>query len=159
MKQPDEIKKLLTCPWCGEQMRFDGDSVHVWYQCDNCWANSPKARRVWKNEKSNKENWNKNKANALLLIRKSEAKKSRWISVEERLPEGNADVIVYIQHPISGHCWMKIAHHVSEMGLDECVDDEWWLDGSGETVSYVTHWMPMPEPPKEEPHEENPHTL
>ena len=23
----------------------------------------------------------------------------------------------------------------------------------------VTHWMPLPEPPKEEPHEENPHTI
>lgn len=75
--------------------------------------------------------------------------KPRWISVEERLPECNDDVLVFVQHPISGHCWMQTAHHVSTIGMDECEDDEWWLSGTGETVSFVTHWMPLPESPKE----------
>jgi hypothetical protein len=73
----------------------------------------------------------------------------KWISVEERRPEGNDDVLVFVQHPISGHCWTQIAHRLSAMAMDECDEhDEWWLDGSGETVRYITHWMPLPEPPE-----------
>jgi hypothetical protein len=75
---------------------------------------------------------------------------NRWISVEERLPEDNQNVIVFVQHPISGHHWLQIAHMLRAMGMDECQDDEWWIDSTGEVVYYITHWMPLPEPPKED---------
>lgn len=74
----------------------------------------------------------------------------RWISVEERLPEDDQNVIVFVQHPISGHHWLQIAHMLRAMGMDECQDDEWWVDSTGEVVYYITHWMPLPEPPKED---------
>ena len=156
MKQPDEIKKLLTCPWCGEQMRFDGDSVHVWYKCDNCLAISPKARRLWDDSKTNQVNWIENKNRALFLIERSNAKSSRWIPVEERLPpvagiygsgyEYSEDLIVYdgLRRRVAYYC------HTTELWVDSRYEDD---------TFEVTHWMPLPEPPKEEPHEENPNTL
>ena len=60
----------------------------------------------------------------------------RWISVEERLPEHMDDVLTWVRGLVEIGCYDE---------NDEC----WELytcvgDGS------VTHWMPLPEPPKEE---------
>lgn len=138
--------ELLTCPWCGEQMRFDGDSVHVWYKCDNCLAISPKARRLWDDSKTNQENWNENKNRALFLIERSNEKSSRWISVEERLPEADkryggyeysAELLVYdgLRRRAAYYC------HTSGVWYDSRYEDD---------TFEVTHWMPLPEPPKED---------
>ena len=63
-----------------------------------------------------------------------------WISVKDRLPEEKVNCIVYYQHAY-------------------CDNDGYWAIGicfyDGEKfqmgLSYkVTHWMPLPEPPKEE---------
>lgn len=63
-----------------------------------------------------------------------------WISVDDRLPEEKADCIVYYQHAY-------------------CDNDGYWAIGicfnDGEKFQLgpaykVTHWMPMPEPPKGE---------
>ena len=38
------------CPYCGETMDFDADSVHIWMKCNNCLASSPKLYRPdWRN--------------------------------------------------------------------------------------------------------------
>ena len=79
---------FLTCPWCGEQMRFDADSAHCWYKCDNCLATSPKAKRMWDNGKTNRENWNENENRALSLVERSNAKSSHWMPPPEP-PEEN----------------------------------------------------------------------
>lgn len=60
----------------------------------------------------------------------------RWIPVEEQLPEKDGYVLVYRQnHP--GCSW----------------DLLYWYGGgwaaSNQTAKSVTHWMPLPEPPKE----------
>lgn len=34
--------ELPKCPYCGEMMRFDADSVHVWMKCENCLSCGPK---------------------------------------------------------------------------------------------------------------------
>lgn len=64
----------------------------------------------------------------------------RWISVEERLPE---DVItswlIYANGDIETACWTH-----DKYGL------AWWFFVDGEYAIGVTHWMPLPEPPKEE---------
>ena len=111
MKTPEEIKKGLECctgkPKCGECTYND---------CENCSALP---------------------ADALAHIQQLEAQIPKWISVEERLPDGPGEVLVV---------------------LHGCVVEAWYCgDGEFETGSGlvlrndgVTHWMPLPEPPKEE---------
>lgn len=63
--------------------------------------------------------------------------RTRWIPVSERLPEIETEVIVF-----SG-LLMWIAFLTKEK--------VWEIVGHDETYdqSLVTHWMPLPEPPKE----------
>lgn len=74
-----------------------------------------------------------------------------WISVGERLPDTDGDYIVYAQDegslPNEG-IWYEnivvIAYYRS---------GEWfWYDGIDEYEinEIVTHWMPLPEPPRME---------
>jgi Protein of unknown function (DUF551) len=70
-----------------------------------------------------------------------------WISVEERLPEREKEVIIYEKYtsiPIiawlswSGN-WHSSKDHLSING-DGSIDDN--IENK-----FVTHWMPLPEPP------------
>lgn len=61
---------------------------------------------------------------------------SRWISVEEGLPEHMDDVLVWVGGLVEVGCYDE---------SNECWELYTYVgDGS------VTHWMPLPEPPKEE---------
>lgn len=63
----------------------------------------------------------------------------RWISVEEKLPEDYEDVVIIMRNGASS--WYRVAYR--EYGG--------WSFGGGRRVNdEVTHWMPLPEPPKEE---------
>lgn len=68
---------------------------------------------------------------------------ARWIPVTERLPEDREErVLVKLTDPNS-------IMGTPSMDTDRYVIDEWVRYGD-----FVTHWMPLPEPPKEDPHGE-----
>lgn len=81
---------------------------------------------------------------ALAYIQQLEAAQPKWISVEERLPDDRGNFITKI------HCdngdWI-------EMNTFDYMEKEWWHDAVDrivEATEFVTHWMPLPEPPKED---------
>lgn len=76
-----------------------------------------------------------NGLDALALIRQLEAQVPRWIPVEERLPKK----------------WMQVLAYTSDGYRETMVyDGHWWWQR--DVVVNVTHWMPLPEMPKEEEH-------
>ena len=80
---------------------------------------------------------------ALAYIQKLEAQQPRWISTKERLPEDGQKVIATFKNQES-----------------VIVDQARYSNGEFDFASWayvwhenITHWMPMPEPPKEEHHD------
>lgn len=75
---------------------------------------------------------------------------SDWISVEERLPERNVKVL----------CYMNFLQSEETKGWGTCITENTYngmFVGSGHRKpvwewqsDFVTHWMPLPVPPKEE---------
>jgi hypothetical protein len=65
----------------------------------------------------------------------------KWISVKDRLPENRDDVL------LCRKWWNEIRN--PQMGWYNEVSGE-WFDLSNRVIHNVTHWMPLPEPPKEE---------
>lgn len=62
----------------------------------------------------------------------------RWISVEDRLPEAKE---LYL---VCGNHWIAGSRPIITTAL--WLGDRWDRDSLFE----ITHWMPMPEPPKED---------
>ena len=79
-------------------------------------------------------------ATAADMLEELDKRVPRWISVEERLPEKGVFVVVYYGNFIGNlmdvYMW----------------DGECWRSSTGylEDAENITHWMPLPEPPKEE---------
>lgn len=120
MKTPDEIKKGLEC--CTPVW-----AGNHWKTCNsNCpyigLADSCRGQLVY---------------DALAYIQQLEAKIPQWISVEERLPEEADEVLVFCRNGET--TWTNLAHRVGK---------QWWRVGV--PMQCVTHWMPLPEPPKGE---------
>ncbi len=63
----------------------------------------------------------------------------QWISVKDRLPENNQDVLAYMQNSIESRIFPA------------CYHKNWWEDCIWNTRCLsVTHWMPLTNPPKGE---------
>ena len=87
------------------------------------------------------------------LRKKGEA---NWISVRERLPKDNQRVLICYKHPCNKSVKMLNLAFFQEIGKYDFVDgkrnvfcydsDDW----GHRPYKHVTHWMPLPEPPKEE---------
>ena len=60
-----------------------------------------------------------------------------WISVKDRLPEEGRFVLVFCER----------FHNSSPMFVSRRLDFNYW-GGLGRDFG-ITHWMPLPEPPKE----------
>ena len=59
-----------------------------------------------------------------------------WIPVDERLPEPDTDVLA--------------RRSIGTMDVEVYHEDEVAWTWDGYSKGFVTHWMPLPEPPKEE---------
>ena len=70
------------------------------------------------------------------IIRRLEAKAPKWISVEERLPEGECLALGWQNEMLIGYVGRSGGGYACES------DGEYLID--------VTHWMPLPEPPEED---------
>ena len=82
-----------------------------------------------------------------------ELSKPRWISVEERLPELCQNVLVS-DGKWSGEGWLD-RYDWHDPNREDVVYtspkpmDFWCMPGCKVDEDHVTHWMPLPEPPKE----------
>jgi hypothetical protein len=74
--------------------------------------------------------------------------KDSWISVDERLPENRGKMLlVWYKSSGSEPDWCGMAFYSRT--------EELWIKGDGNRANNiwgtVTHWMPLPDPPKEKP--------
>ena len=67
----------------------------------------------------------------------------KWISVDDRLPPEKGEYIV-AYHPCY---WKDVDWKKTEVGIDCFMGKTSW---ARRKFQRVTHWMPLPEPPKEE---------
>jgi len=92
-----------------------------------CYDSAAEAANVWDSRAS--------EVVASLLEKAAEQPlASPWISVEDRLPEDDIAILVVDDGRVIA-------------GRFEC--EQWFLVGTYINLHDVTHWMPMPEPPKE----------
>lgn len=121
MRTPEEIKKAFEC--C---MQMNG--------CRIC----PYSGKRCTVELS---------TDTLAYIGKLEAQVLKWISVEERLPEDDVDVLVYAIGNNENSCVAMTSYTHNMHGYN--------IEGWRSPWQYffyerkITHWMPLPEAPKE----------
>lgn len=66
---------------------------------------------------------------------------AEWISVKDRLPESKGQYIV-AYHPCY---WNNVQENTICVGMDSFMGKTRWAKNK---FQRVTHWMPLPEPPK-----------
>ena len=62
-----------------------------------------------------------------------------WIPVTDRLPKDDSPVLVYKSRHSEAYGNMETAYYWNQRTWEGCIGEN------------VTHWMPLPQPPKEEP--------
>lgn len=72
---------------------------------------------------------------------KNHAAQSAWISVEDKLPELNKEVLV---------AWTDGVIGFASRIKSECKEERWNWDIAALFDETITHWQPLPEPPKPE---------
>lgn len=154
MKTPDEIKKGMECR---RQVNCPGD-ICPYYCEEDCIANMS--------------------GDAFNIVRQLEAQVPKWISVKERLPENEKTVLISATRKgVNGKCWHVVMTafytdgnlHTEDSSFawdceyaplkyceetdDYIIPEGWWEavecgDEFSAVDLFVTHWMPLPEPPE-----------
>ena len=68
-------------------------------------------------------------------------KATHWIPVTERLPEEYVNVLCHL---------MSLGRQSEYYSIDHLMEDGQWWKAANSWKHEVTHWMPLPAPPKEE---------
>lgn len=66
--------------------------------------------------------------------------KNGWIKSIDRLPESLDDVVIYIVSPEESSTYVSTGHYDVMKWHSESIDYD---------SDMVTHWMPLPKPPKD----------
>ena len=84
--------------------------------------------------------------------------KEQWISIDERMPPHHERVLTF--NGLACHCGFFVEEHtMSSAGWSMCSynsqDDRYyvptgWYKTKNFSIRGVTHWMPLPEPPKKD---------
>ena len=128
MKAPDDIKEALRkcIGW------------NSGYSCGECpyWNGSAMCKPELCND-------------AIACIDQLE-KKTKWISVEERMPEHGTDVLVLTAPgtlSLGKNC--VVAEYIHPRMEKSGVFINFYAGYDDKNILAVTHWMPLPEPPEE----------
>ena len=79
------------------------------------------------------------KAQIILMAAEIGDQKPRWIPVTERLPEDGSDILA-----VQSYCGeVRIIPANYDRGV-------WYDCVFNRVAEHITHWMPLPQPPKEE---------
>lgn len=133
------MNELKLCPFCGEQPKLELTITNVSIKCVECDARIIKIITVRDQPDVDYfkslaiEEWNK--------------RANEWISVKDRLPELNIEVLCFNGSKRFG------AYTLAELVTDSLGEMGWHVFGLHEYdagFGCVTHWMPLPEPPKDE---------
>ena len=112
-------------------------------------------RKTLNGQKNGNRSGKKEANEALKKFQLAVASKPRWIPVLERLPEKDGDYLAYVclddNEPFFGI--FPFDSNVPGFGYwDEYYDPVTygWAGSDFVVIKEVTHWMPLPTPPKEE---------
>lgn len=72
---------------------------------------------------------------------------TQWISIEDRLPEADQNVLLYVDYSVYETITMFVGHLLERDGHHHWAPYDW--NGLGFNFDDITHWMPLPEPPEE----------
>ena len=144
----------IICEKCGKsinsysQQHLLDDTYHI---CDECWGKLVD----WINEDNldwydipSEEMTLEQARSAVRELRKKVAEQfartqNEWISVKDRLPEPNTWVLVYVKYTI------PVFEFERGIRKRNNVIKYFYIDKFPQTGT-ITHWMPLPEPPKEQ---------
>ena len=125
------MDKLKPCPFCGDYQQLNyvelSNGLH-YIECARCGA-APHRLGAWNRETAVKY-WNS---------------VNRWIPCSERLPGRFDSVLLAI---LSKNGYGEPAYYVTIGGMKNGTEFESYTGDICECET-VTHWMPLPEPPKE----------
>lgn len=130
-------KPAPSCPGCGAEMELTEVSKHTWrYNCEDCGWRSPAVHGPGKE--------GKDVAYSKAMQRYSE---NPWISVIDELPAPETRVLASAidNHGESIVVITEYTHRLYGLGLTGWIEPWQYF-----SYNYkITHWMPLPEAPKE----------
>lgn len=68
---------------------------------------------------------------------------SNWVSVKDKLPEHGVRVLAHTGTFFQSYCVAKLDRDFGTLN-----SPVFWDTSTGLFIDDVTHWMPLPEPPK-----------